>query len=257
MITTIKEYKKIYENSNLDEDEKSLILDKEARQKIENNFGKKLSFTGSADWGGIDVWSVKGSKFEGYFISDDKEMTNEESYILLKRTFNETTEESDDEILFTTIINPNRFGNTQSDGPIDELIQKALEIKNDKNLVLNITNETKEVDDKLADDIVIVDKDTLKPMVGDYELVKIIDVINNPEEIKKLEEALGTSVNTDLNITEVKVGKIVWMTAMIKARNKSTANPLGELAVIQLKIINWTYGLSKLNQLKQQGKLFQ
>ena len=101
---------------------------KEIVGKIEKEFGKQNQYSGSADWGGIPVWSVLGSEFEGYFIIDDSEFQPDKAFSLMKRTFNPDTEENTDEILFTAFLTPERFGE-KGDGTIDELIKKAKEIK--------------------------------------------------------------------------------------------------------------------------------
>ena len=115
---------------------------KEAVEKIEKEFGPQNQYSGSADWGGIPVWSVLGSKFEGYFIIDDSEFQPDKAFSLMKRTFNPDTEENEDEILFTAFLTPERYNET-GDGSIDELIQVALDIKKKSNINENIEINTK------------------------------------------------------------------------------------------------------------------
>jgi hypothetical protein len=117
---------------------------KEAVEKIEKEFGPQNQYSGSADWGGIPVWSVLGSKFEGYFIIDDSEFQPDKAFSLMKRTFNPDTEENEDEILFTAFLTPERYNET-GDGSIDELIQVALDIKKKSNI-----NENIEINAKLS-----------------------------------------------------------------------------------------------------------
>ena len=100
----------------------------EAVGKIEKEFGPQNQYSGSADWGGIPTWSVLGDKFEGYFIIYDSEFQSDKSFSLMKRTFNPDIEENDDEIIFTAFLTPERYGD-EGDGTIDELIEKAREIK--------------------------------------------------------------------------------------------------------------------------------
>ena len=119
---------------------------KEIVGKIENEFGSQNQYSGSADWGGIPVWSVLGSEFEGYFIIDDSEFFGppNTAFSLMKRTFNPDTEENTDEILFTAFVTPERFGE-QGNGTMDELLQMAREIKtqslNDQDLDNQDLNE--------------------------------------------------------------------------------------------------------------------
>lgn len=57
-----------------------------AKEKIKEVFGQVESFSGSADWGGIPVWSVTGGRFEGTFVI----MDDDNNVILMTR---KTTEE--------------------------------------------------------------------------------------------------------------------------------------------------------------------
>jgi hypothetical protein len=141
----------IKENYNSDDDDVDwgdVAIDrrKEAVEKIEKEFGPQNQYSGSADWGGIPVWSVLGSRFEGYFIIDDSEFQPDNAFSLMKRTFNPETEENTDEIIFTTFLTPERYGD-QGDGTIDELIAKAKEIKSSN---LNENKENIEINAKLS-----------------------------------------------------------------------------------------------------------
>ncbi len=101
----------------------------------------------------------------------------------------------------------------------------------------------------------VLNKDTLEPVdMKEYEVSKIIDIITDVEEIKKYENA-GSNVSTDLTIKKVDIGQIIYLTALLKPRNKSTAYPIGEMGVIRAKVTDIYYGLGKLNQLKRSGKL--
>lgn len=140
----------IKENYNADDDvdwgEVAIEKRKEAVEKIENEFGPQNQYSGSADWGGIPVWSVLGSKFEGYFIIDDSEFQPDNAFSLMRRTFNPETEENTDEVLFTTFLTPERYSEV-GDGTIDELIAKAKEIKSSN---LNENKENIEINAKLS-----------------------------------------------------------------------------------------------------------
>lgn len=56
----------------------------------------------------------------------------------MKRTFNEEKEESEDEIIFTAFVTPERYGD-EGDGTIDELLAKAKEIKETGGVMENPT----------------------------------------------------------------------------------------------------------------------
>jgi hypothetical protein len=149
----------IKENSNSDDNVDYNDIDwvdvaierrKEIVRKIEKEFGPKNQYSGSADWGGIPVWSVLGSEFEGHFIIDDSEFYGQPNtaFSLMKRTFDPDTEENTDEILFTAFVTPERYGE-QGDGTIDKLIEKAKEIKA-QDLNNQDLNENIEINAKLS-----------------------------------------------------------------------------------------------------------
>lgn len=113
----------------------------------------------------------------------------------------------------------------------------------------------REAMDNLSTDIIMLKPDTLEPIDGDvWEIDKIIDVITDPKDIEKYENA-GSNISMDLTVKSVDVGQILWLTALLKPRNKSVAYPLGEMGVIKVKVMETFYGLNKLNQLQKTGKL--
>lgn len=113
----------------------------------------------------------------------------------------------------------------------------------------------REAMDNLSTDIIMLKPDTLEPIDGDvWEIDKIIDVITDPKDIEKYENA-GSNISMDLTVKSVDVGQILWLTALLKPRNKSVAYPLGEMGVIKVKVMETFYGLNKLNQLQKAGKL--
>jgi hypothetical protein len=110
--------------------------------------------------------------------------------------------------------------------------------------------------DNLADDITIINKETLEPINSDeYEIDQIIDIITDQEEIKKFEGASNIS-KTDLTYKTVDRNDILWITVMLKSRNNSSAYPLGELGVVKVKVLQTFYGLNKLKQLKTTDKIY-
>lgn len=99
------------------------------------------------------------------------------------------------------------------------------------------------------------EKTDFEPIDSDeYEIESIIDIITDVEEIKKLESA-GNIKSTDLTYRSVDRNDIIWITCMLKARNNSTAYPLGEMGVIKCKVLDTFYGLNKLKQLKASDKI--
>lgn len=106
----------------------------------------------------------------------------------------------------------------------------------------------------LANDIIdVYNKDTFEPIDSEkFEIDSVIDVITDVEEIKKLEENLGVA---ELSPREYKTGSIIWLTVMLKPRNKSTAYNIGEIGVLKARVMQTYYGQHKLKQLQQRGLL--
>jgi hypothetical protein len=109
--------------------------------------------------------------------------------------------------------------------------------------------------DNLSDHVAIINKETLEPIDSDiYEIDSIVDIISDVDEIKKFENA-GNLKTTDLTYKSVDRNDIIWITCMLKPRNKSAAYPLGEMGVIKCKILDTFYGLNKLKTLKASDKI--
>ena len=141
----------IKENYNADDDvdwgDVAIDRRKEIIGRIESELGLKLNpWWHKADWGGFKNWPITGDYFEGYFILDDSEMQSDMAFSILKRDFNEEKEENEDEVIFTAFVTPERYGE-QGDGTIDELIEKAKEIKSSN---LNENKENIEINAKLS-----------------------------------------------------------------------------------------------------------
>jgi hypothetical protein len=97
----------------------------------------------------------------------------------------------------------------------------------------------------LADDILQINTEgEYKKAQGPVEIVQITGLVKDEEEIAKIEETL--SVDTQLNLSNVKRGDILWLTALLK-RPGSSYNPQ-TLGVVKVRVVDYFYGLSKLNQ---------
>lgn len=111
-------------------------------------------------------------------------------------------------------------------------------------------------DPNLADDILLVKQDTLEELdPKDWEIEKIVDILTDLKTIKKIEENSGSNVSMDLTVKDVKIGQKIYLTALLKPKNKSTAYSIGETGVICARVTDVFYGLNKLNQLQKAGKL--
>ena len=114
----------------------------------------------------------------------------------------------------------------------------------------------KETDPQLSKDIVLVKQDTLEELdPADWEIEKIVDVLTDLKTIKKIEENSGSNVSMDLTVKDVKIGQKIYLTALLKPKNKSIAYNIGETGVIVARVTDVFYGLNKLNQLQKAGKL--
>ena len=105
------------------------------------------------------------------------------------------------------------------------------EKKDNQNLQDDITTLVKDGDDYVK---------TTEPL----ELVQVTGILTDEEEINKIEE--GMTVDKTLNLGEVKRGEIIWLTALLKKPGSSYSNQT--LGVIKCRIVDYYYGLSKLNQ---------
>jgi len=86
-------------------------------QTITKEFGKENSYSGSADWGGISVWTVKGTKFEGVFIGIDD---NDEVFLLKRKSNKPEDNDAYTDDTIATATNPKELA---------ELIKKAKSLK--------------------------------------------------------------------------------------------------------------------------------
>jgi len=127
-------------------------------------------------------------------------------------------------------------------------------------MIINVNQYklVKESIDNLSDDIIMLKADTLEPIdANEWVIDTIIDIIQDPKDIEKYEKSLKENnlITTDLTYKGTGVNDIIWITAMLKPRTKSTAYPMGELGVLQCRVIRTYYGTTKLNQLKRAGKI--
>ena len=114
-------------------------------------------------------------------------------------------------------------------------------------------NKSKEYN-PLSNDIIVLGKldDNKYEIISEpVEIIQIIDIIKDPEEIKKLEE--NFTLDTTLNIDEVKRGQIIWLSAMLKKKSTSSWNSQ-VLSVLKVRVIDYYYGLNKLNSVKKLNK---
>lgn len=86
-----------------------------AKEEIKKVFGPVNSYSGSADWGGIPVWSVKGDRFQGTFIIMD-----DDNHVILM-----TRKQEDEDNIDTDLARANEY---DVEG-LKSLLVRANEIK--------------------------------------------------------------------------------------------------------------------------------
>jgi len=105
----------------------------------------------------------------------------------------------------------------------------------------------------LSDDIIAIsklDNGEYEKVKGPVEIIQITGMIDDPEEIKKLDEiAGGPVISTDLSLKQVKRGQLIWLTCLLQKPSTSVYNSQ-TMGVISCRIVDVWYGLSKLSTLK-------
>lgn len=101
----------------------------------------------------------------------------------------------------------------------------------------------------LSDDIIALSK--LEN--GEYDkisepinILQITGVVTDENEIKKIEE--GFTLDTSINVKDIKRGDVIYLTALIQRTKGSSINSQ-TLSVIKVRIIDYFLGLNKLNNI--------
>ena len=83
------------------------------------------------------------------------------------------------------------------------------------------------------------------------EIIQVTGMIQDPNEIKKLDEIAGGPVlNTDISLKQVKRGDIIWLSAIAQLPGHSAVYNTQSYITIKARIVDWYVGLNKLNQMK-------
>ena len=111
-------------------------------------------------------------------------------------------------------------------------------------------NKTKEFE-PLSDDIVALrelESGDIETITEPIQIVSVTGIINDPEKIKKLEEAIsgGPVFSTDLQTKQVKRGDIIWVTAFIQKTGSTSWSSQQSQAVLKCRIVDIYNGLNKL-----------
>lgn len=114
--------------------------------------------------------------------------------------------------------------------------------------------DTEQEYDALSDDIIAIsklDNGEYEKVTGPVKIVQITGMIEDPDEISKLDEIAGGPVlNTDLNLKQVKRGDTIWLTALLQRPSSSAVYSSQTLSVLKVRISDIFYGLSKLSSMR-------
>lgn len=133
-----------------------------------------------------------------------------------------------------------------------DLIKKFNEFENKKQKEFNKNGSY----EPLSDDIIKVNNIVIKSEDDEnYEVVKepinvlqITGMITDPEEIKKIDEAF--TLDTSVVIKDIKRGDILYLTALLEKTTTTSRNPQN-WGVVKVRIVDYYWGLNKLNQLRK------
>jgi hypothetical protein len=84
------------------------------------------------------------------------------------------------------------------------------------------------------------------------EIVQVMGLITDEEEIKKIDKKANENItlDTSMTITDIKRGDIIYLTALLKKKD-STAWNSQQIGIIKCRIVDYFYGLNKINTIKQ------
>jgi len=108
--------------------------------------------------------------------------------------------------------------------------------------------------DNLSDDIIILaknDKGELEKIKEPVNILQITGLVTDKEELKILDE--NFTLDTSLVVKNIKRGDTLWLTAILE-RSKGQVIDSQKLGVIQVRIVDYFYGLNKLNQISAYKK---
>lgn len=128
LFTLFENFVKENSNSNYEkfneEDKRWSSYNKYVVDIISKKLGKPNFYSGSADWGGADVWTLKGDSYVGTFLAF---LDNELVILERPETFGNEDDEEDTIIDIVDLSHP--YVNDNSD-ELFAIIDKAIAIKN-------------------------------------------------------------------------------------------------------------------------------
>ena len=103
----------------------------------------------------------------------------------------------------------------------------------------------------LSDDMVVLNRledGSFEKIDEPVNILQITGLITDEDEIKKIEETL--TVDTSVLIKDIKRGQILWLTALLERTSGQAINSQ-KLGVVKVRVVDYYWGLSKLNQIKK------
>lgn len=124
-----------------------------------------------------------------------------------------------------------------------------------KNKEVDDFNKTKEYK-SLSNDIIAMsklDNGEFEPIEGEVNIVQVLGIVDNPDEIKNIEKSIkeNLTLDTSLVLKSVKRGQVLWMTALLQKDSKAQTLNSQTLGVVKVRVVDFFYGLTKLNQIKK------
>lgn len=115
-------------------------------------------------------------------------------------------------------------------------------------------NKKKEFDSLSSDIIALkeLEDGSIEKISGPIEILQITDVITDKDRIAKLEEAtmIGPQFNIAKNPDEIKIGSVIWLTALAQRPQSASWNSQPSYVTIQTRVVNIYSGLNKLKTIK-------
>lgn len=111
----------------------------------------------------------------------------------------------------------------------------------------------------LSDDIVALNKlDTgeYEAVKGEVNIVQILDIVKDPDEIKKIEKATneGLFFDTSLTMNNLKRGDKFYMTVLLQKSHNNQTISNQNFGVICVRVVDIYSGISKLSSLMNSEK---
>ena len=103
----------------------------------------------------------------------------------------------------------------------------------------------------LSDDIIALSKledGSFEKIDEPVNILQVTGLITDEDEIKKISEAF--TLDTSVVVKDIKRGDILWLTCLLEKSNTTSRNAQN-WGVIKVRIVDYYYGLNKLNTIKK------